>query len=485
MQKLSLKVRFLNSLNKKSSFSIQAPDSIYFMGICGTAMASLAVYLKQQGFFVSGSDQNIYPPMSLMLKQEGIPIFNYSSHNIDSSIQLIVVGNVISSSHIEIEKAKSLNIPVLSFPEFLQQSLLSQTKNIVITGTHGKSTSAALMVYTAQQAHCVPGFFVGGIPNDFNCSFNSSESSNYFVIEGDEYDTSFFAKHAKFFYYNPTYALLTGIEFDHGDIYKDLTDIKKVFLEFIQKIPIHGALIAYADNESVREILPACKAPVLTYGLKYGDFRIQNRSIQNNFQTFKVLGPNQKNYELTVPLLGQHNALNALGVFILAKHLKWREKKILSAFKTFKGLKRRLEFKFEFQKAKIFEDFAHHPTAIQAGLSALKERYPKNRLLVLFEPRSFTARLNVFHKNYVLSFDPADLIFIAQPYESSKIVKEKRLSVEKLVEDLRKKGKEAFYYSDFKTLEQELKKHINPGDIVVFMSSGAFGHILEHLQNLN
>ena len=667
MNSLFLKARSLHSLKLEKERTLKAGDSIYFMGICGTAMASLAVYLKKQGFEVSGSDQDIYPPMSLVLKKEGLPVFEYSAGNIKDSFSLIVVGNVISSSHIEIQKAKDLDIPVLSLPEFLQQSLLSHTKNIVIVGTHGKSTSTALMAHTAESSGKKPGFFIGGFPYDFNSSFRASgpqsdsmkvdsslscmsqadssqfglsqadsfqadklqessgfcqtnflqgdstqsvisqidspqansqpadsyqrnrnslqpsllkvdsfqtdlsqtdsssnhllqdKSSGYFVIEGDEYDTSFFAKRAKFFYYNPHYVILTGIEFDHADIYKNLEEIERSFSKFLAEIPTQGALVACIENQTVKNLLSLCKASVLTYGLGKGDYQIKRRKIitlskpsdfkkndlqdrqvnpsgnrelgvnnsedgelgssklgANNLddsklgvnnsednklqgdiqseiqkdnsqskttlkrmQEIEVLGSDKKTYQLLIPLLGLHNALNALGVFVLAKHLQWKEGDILKALKNFKGLKRRLEFRFEYRGVLIFEDFAHHPTAIEAGLSALKESYPQKRLMALFEPRSFTARSDLFQKEYVSSFKLADLIFIAQPYQSYK--KENQLSVKTLIDDLKKEGKKAFACQSFEELEQEFKRQIQKEDLAVFMSSGAFGSILENL----
>ena len=493
MKTLFLKVRSLISFKLEKSITLQAGDSIYFMGVCGTAMASLAVYLKKQGFVVSGSDENIYPPMSLVLQKEAVPVFKYSSDNIQNFIKLIVVGNVIGSSHIEIQRAKTLNIPVLSLPEFLQQSFLSYSKNIVAAGTHGKSTVTALMAHTAEETGQSPGFFIAGFPYNFDSSFRVSSKPNpYFVIEGDEYDTSFFAKRAKFFYYNPSYVILTGIEFDHGDIYKDLEDIQKSFSKFLAEIPSQGALAACIENPSVKKSLPFCKAPVLTYGINQGDFQIKSRKIIHNSQTkglkevskkiqeIEVMGPNKKTYKISTSLLGWHNALNVLGVFILSLHLNWKEDQVLKAIKNFKGLKKRLEFRFKYKGAFLFEDFAHHPTAIQAGLSALREAYHEKRLIALFEPRSFTARSDFFQKEYIASFKQADLIFIARPYQSRK--KEQQLCVQTLIKDLKKKGKKAFYYENFEQLEEEFKKQIKKEDIAVFMSSGAFGSLLEKLQ---
>ena len=480
MKKLSLKARLLDQLERLISLDIQTPDTIYFMGICGTAMAGLAVYLKQKGFDVLGSDQNIYPPMSLELKKAGIPIFNYDEKNIKDSIKLIVAGNVISSHHPEILRAMQKQIPVVSFPEFLQEGLLSKTQNIVIAGTHGKSTSTALMSHVAKQTAQDPSFFIGAVARDFSSSFHVANSP-YFILEGDEYDSSFFAKRAKFFYYNPTYALLTNLEFDHADIYNNLEEIKEAFCKFVQKIPPEGCLVACADNPHLEECLSVCPAKVLTYGVKKGDFRIGDRQVKEHGQTFEVLTDN-RTFKISTPLLGQYNALNALGVFALAEHLKWPKDQILHSLENFKGLKRRMEFKFEFQGAKIFEDFAHHPTAVQAGLSALRENYPHQRLLALFEPRSFTSRLNVFQKDYVSSFLPADLILIAPAYDSSKILKEKRLSVKKLAQDLKKQKKKVFIFSDFNSLEKKLRETLKESDIAVFMSSGSFGGLLRQLK---
>ena len=482
MTDLLLKARCPKQLDLKCSVTLKTSDSIYFMGICGTAMAGLAVYLKERGFHVSGSDQNIYPPMSLTLEKAKIPVFNYDENNIKDSIKLIVVGNVISSHHPEILQAQKKQIPIISFPEFLQTGLLSKTKNIVVVGTHGKSTSSALMSHVAENCGQNPSFFIGAAAKDFSRSFQAA-SSPYFILEGDEYDSSFFAKRAKFFYYNPSYVLFTGLEFDHADIYDNLEDIKKAFCEFVKMIPKGGCLVACADNPHFKEIVAFCKAPVLSYGVKKGDFRIRKREIKDSIQTFEVLRPKHKKFEISIPLLGEHNALNALAVFILAQYLKWPEEKILLSLKNFKGLKRRLEFRFEYQGAQIFEDFAHHPTAVHAGLSALKESYSDKKLLALFEPRSFSSRLNLFQKDYTLAFQPADLIFIAPSYDNSKISKNKRLSTEQLVKDLQKQGKQAFAYKNFEDLEKDFMAKVKEEDIAVFMSSGSFGSLLKKLQS--
>ena len=475
-----LKARTGETLKQSVDLKIQPPDTIYFMGICGTAMASLAVYLKERGFNVLGSDQNIYPPMSDRLRQAGISVLAYNKSNILFAIKLIVVGNVISKNHEEIKAVRKREIPCLSLPEFLEQTLLSQTKNIVIAGTHGKSTSTALMSHVAEQAGQTPGFFMGAVPKNFPLSFRST-ASPYFVIEGDEYDTAFFAKTPKFFYYRPFSILLTGIEFDHGDIYKNLNEITELFCQLVQKIPPEGCLVACAHNRELERLIPYCKAPVITYGMEKGDYTLKNRYIKNNRQNFDIHHKKEV-YLCSLSLFGLHNALNALAVFALSQRLGWPSAKILQALKTFKGIKRRMDFKGRFKGADIYEDFAHHPTAVKFCLSAFKETLPDKRLIALFEPRSFTSRLNVFQKDYREAFAKADCVFIAKAYDNSKIPKDKQFSPEKLVQDLKQKGKRAFYFDSFKDLELEFRKEIKKEDVAVFMSSGYFGGLLQKLK---
>ena len=481
MKSFFLKARTGPSLSQFVDLKVQAPDSIYFMGICGTAMASFAVYLKQQGFKVFGSDQNIYPPMSDSLKQANIPVSLFNKNNIKAFIRLVVVGNVISRNHEEMKAVQNLDIPCLSLPEFLEQTLLCQTKNIVVAGTHGKSTSAALVSHVAQLSEKNPSFFVGAIPKNFSFSFRSMDSP-WFVIEGDEYDTCFFAKKPKFFYYNPFAVLLTGIEFDHGDIYNNLDEITDLFCELVKKIPKAGYLVACSHNKQLEKVIKHSKVPVITYGKEKGDYTIKNRSIKNNRQVFDISHKGES-FSCSIPLFGEHNALNALGVFALSHTLAWPVENIIQGLETFKGVKRRLEFKGESKGIKIYEDFAHHPSAVEACLFALKERYFDKRLVALFEPRSFTSRTNVFQKTYIGAFKRADLIFIARAYNTSKIPEERRFSSEKLVQDLKQSGKQAFYHDNFKDIENHLLKGLSEGDVVVFMSSGDFGGLLQSLKD--
>ena len=457
------------------SLNLKPSDSVYFMGIGGTAMASLAVYLKQRGFKVFGSDQNIYPPMSSALKQAGIPVSLYSANNVQAGIKLAIVGNVIGRDHPEMPAIQKKEIPCLSFPEFMGQAILKGKKNIVVAGTQGKSTNTSLISHMGRSAGQNPGFFIGARAKNFSHSLHSTDSP-WFVIEGDEYDSAFFAKRPKFFYYNPFAVLLTGAEFDHGDIYSDLNEITNLFQNLVKKIPKEGWLVACSHNKSLESIIKGTKASVATYGLKEGDWTIKNRRLEEGWQKFDICHKGES-YPCSLSLYGEHNALNALGAFALSRVLNWP--KARQGLKSFQGLKRRMEYKGEFQGAKIYEDFAHHPTAIEASLSALREKYPLQSLIAVFEPRSFTSRLNVFQKDYIKAFSKADLVLLAPVYNSAKIPKEKRFSPQRLIQDLKPK---AFYYDSFKNLETELIKKISRHNIVVFMSSGDFGGLLRKIE---
>ena len=477
----SIKARSGLFLKEFQNTTICPPDSIYFMGICGTAMASLAVHLKNQGFHVFGSDKDIYPPMSDVLRKSGISVSEYKTDNLNPSIRLVVVGNVISRNHTELSKVHKLGIPCLSLPEFLNQTFLKQSKNLVVAGTHGKSTSTGLMAHVGEVSGKNPNFFLGAVPEDFPLSFRSTDSP-WFVIEGDEYDSSFFVKKPKFFYYKPFSVLLTGIEFDHGDIYKNMDEIVNVFCEFIKKIPPSGYLVACTQNQRLKEVVKHSRASVVTYGIKEGDYRLQNRYVQDERQIFDIVYEKEKHL-CSIPFFGEHNALNALGVFALSHKIGWPVKKILFALKTFKGIRKRLEFIGFLKGAEIYEDFAHHPTAVSATLSALREKGGRKRLIALFEPRSFTSRLNIFQKDYIKSFIKADIILISEPCDTSKIPADKRFSSEKLVKNLQKQGKKAVCYKNFEEMEKDFISWLNIGDRAVFMSSGSFGGLLSKIRS--
>ena len=450
------------------------------MGICGTAMASLAVLLKSKGFFVFGSDENIYPPMSTLLQEKKIPVRHYSPDNINSSIKLVILGNVISRQHPEVSALEKYRVAYTSFSEFLEATLLKGKQNIVISGTHGKTTTTSLMAHAAKEAGKKPGFFIGGLPCDFKTSFQHTHSK-WFVIEGDEYDTAFFAKWPKFFHYHPFALILTGVEFDHADIYKDFQDILHVFSKLAAQVPSEGFIVACIENKGVQEVLKntEIKARVLTYGINKGDFQIRNPRIKEGKSQFEIFH-NKKSRLLSLNLLGEHNMLNALAVFSMAFILKWPLEKILKSFNSFQGVKRRLEKLEDRGGVLLMEDFAHHPTAVKMTLEGVKQAFPKRRLIAVFEPRSFTSCLNIFQKDYVQALAVADKVAIGKVYRSAD--QGKGLSAQKLAEDIKVLGKEVFFSENSGDLTHKLLSSVEAGDILLVMSNGNFGNLTSKLK---
>ena len=453
--------------------SLSAADAVYFMGICGTATASLAVFLKSKGFQVSGSDSQMYPPMSSILKANQIPVKKYSFKNLNSSIRLVIVGNVISRGHPELEALQKQGIAYISFPEFLNQVILTGRKNIVVAGTHGKTTTTTLIARAARAAGKDPGFFIGGLARDFQAPFHLT-SSKWFVIEGDEYDTAFFEKTPKFFHYPPFALVLTGLEFDHADIYKDLKSLVRLFSRLVAQVPSQGLIVAAAESEALKEVLknPAIKAPVLTYGRRRGHFQIRKACFEAFRTRFEILHAGKRR-SVTLNLLGEHNMLNALSVFALGCALKWPLGKVLKSFESFKGIKKRLEKTEAPSGILIMEDFAHHPTAVRMTLEALKKAFPKRTLRAVFEPRSWTACRNMFQKDYAKALSVADSVAVMRPFRS--FDKSEGLCPQELARDIQSEGKPAFSSSTVEELSTQLVALSRPGDILVLMSNGNFG----------
>ncbi len=480
---------------------------VHLMGICGTAMASLAGLLKSMGHEVSGSDQNVYPPMSTQLKELGIPILEgYREENLGlgpnghlntSSMpapELVIVGNVISRGNPEAEALLKSSIPYTSLPKALGEYAIADRHSIVVAGTHGKTTTTSIMIKVADACGVEPGFMVGGIPLDYGRSFRVGGHSSYFVIEGDEYDTAFFDKVPKFIHYKPRSVILTSIEFDHADIYKDLAAVKNAFHMLIERIPHDGVLVARADDMNVREVSRAAKCPVITFGVAGrapADYEITERQILHGRNQFAVQHRGKKIADVAIRLPGEHNALNALAVFALAHHLGWKVPNILQGLADFQGVKRRQEVIGTPSGITLIEDFAHHPTAVAVTIDAIREKYLNagqsqsgvgpGRLIALFEPRSATSRRRVFQREYVSAFKNADLIFIAKAYDQSKIAEGDRFSTDELVRNLLHEGYTACEFENVDEIVDEVKSDARPGDVVLIMSNGGFGGIYKKL----
>ena len=458
------------------------PHHVHLMGICGAGMAPLAGILKQKGCLVTGSDQNVYPPMSHFLEGLAIPVMEgYDPKNLNPVPDLVIVGNVVTKYNPEAMALSRLNIPYLSMPQALTQFAMKDKRSIVVCGTHGKTTTTALAAWILEKAGMQPSFMVGGIPNNFEASFQLGHGP-YFVIEGDEYDTAFFDKGPKFLHYNPWIAILTSIEFDHADIYRDLQHVVRSFRKLIGLIPPDGLLIANADDPIIRDESVKAKCPVITYGIsEEAAWKAVDLVFQEDQTRFKTLKQGKEYMPLLTPLYGEHNISNLLATVVLADFLKIDQRNLSEAMKGFGGIKRRQEIKGEKGGVLVVDDFAHHPTAVTKTIRAVREKYPSRRLIAVFEPRSNSSRRNIFQDRYALSFDQADRVLIPEPPLMEKIPPEERLSSVELVEALKRRGLKASYAPDTDYLLDEIIRQSREGDLILIMSNGPFDNLPKRL----
>jgi len=454
---------------------------IHLMGICGTGMASLAGMLKERGFQITGSDQNVYPPMSLFLESLHIPVCHgYGAQNLHPRPDLVVVGNVITKMNPEAIELAALELPYVSFPQAIGYFALRDKQSIVISGTHGKTTTSALVAWVLETAGMDPGFMIGGIPRNFEKNFKSGEGP-YFVIEGDEYDTAFFDKGPKFLHYRPWFTILTSIEFDHADIYRDLDHVIGSFRKLIQLIPAEGLLIANGDDPIVAQESAHAECRIETYGYSETNrWRAVDVDLDRTFTRLSVVAEGT-----TVPfgtsLYGRHNIANLMSVVTLGRYLHIPWSTLEEAARTFLGVKRRQEVIGDKNGVLIIDDFAHHPTAVKETLDAVRDRYRQRRLIAVFEPRSNSSRRNIFQKRYAVSFDAGDRIMIPEPHLMAGIPVEDRFSSRQLVADLMDRGLDATYFETTDHLLRALTEEIQSGDVVLIMSNGGFDQLHQRL----
>jgi UDP-N-acetylmuramate: L-alanyl-gamma-D-glutamyl-meso-diaminopimelate ligase len=471
--------------------TFQELKTVHIIGVCGTLMGAFAAFLKRKGITVTGSDQNVYPPMSDVLKGAGVKLFSgYSEENLKSleyKPDLVVIGNVINKANPEAAYAITHGYAYTSLPEAMEKLMLSDTRNLVVAGTHGKTTTSSLLAFVLANAKKDPSYFIGGVSHDLPFSFHvpSIDAGQYFILEGDEYDTAFWDKVPKFNHYLPNDVILTSVEFDHADIYADLKAVEKAFEGLMSRIRPEGRLIACTDYESVKKLLPLAKVPVLTYSATKGNARFTPVEVKNDpeFSRFKVWDDESKttSAEVSIRLPGQHNVMNALSVFIECKELGLSEAEIITGLSKFQGVKRRQEIRGEVKGVIVLDDFAHHPTAVKETLLALKNRYPQKRLVTIFEPRSATSRRKVFQNDYAQAFAKADAVYIAAPFDQSKIAAEDQFSSEQLVQDIQKQGRPARVFLTVEDGVKEVAKSSQPGDLIAVLSNGGFGGFIPQL----
>jgi len=455
----------------------------HLIGICGTAMASLAGMLQARGHKVTGSDQNVYPPMSTQLEELGIEIINgYKAENADVGADCTIVGNTISRGNEELEEILNRKLFYRSQAEIVKEEFIRGRRSLVIAGTHGKTTTTSIATWIAEVGGLNPSFLVGGIVQNFGASFRVAKS-DYFVIEGDEYDTAYFDKKPKFMHYLPETAIVNNIEFDHADIYHDLREIKFAFSRLMNLVPSNGCLIVGIDSPVVREVLEEMKGKLHTNVETFGtsdDAKWQARYIDfsGDLTRFTIFKDEHSWGEFETNLIGEFNVRNCLAVIIAADAWGISQEKIREALQTFKSVKRRVEVRGVIGGVTVIDDFAHHPTAVEETLKALKTRYKGKRLIAVFEPRSWSSRLAVFQKNYEKAFSYADYVIVAGVYNTSKASElGKVLDTEELVKDIALTGKPSFSFPDADSIVEHLAPELNKGDVVAIMSNGGFGGI--------
>ncbi len=456
--------------------------NIYIIAICGTGMASLAGLLQKAGYRVTGSDANVYPPMSTLLENAGIEIKpGYKKENITDEIDLVVVGNAVSKDNEEVLAVQSAGISYISMPQALSRFFLEGRKSLVVTGTHGKTTTSSMLSWVFEACGQKPGFMVGGWLKNFDTNHKLPEG-DWFVSEGDEYDTAFFDKGPKFLHYQPYAAILTSIEFDHADIYRDLDHIKEAFRKFMKIIDPKGFLLVEFSDKNTKDVIIEAQCEVETYGFSdQADWQVADYKFEDGHGQFTLNHKGKAVGQFHLPMIGRHNILNSAAVTAMALKCGLSADAVAEGLKAFKGIKRRQEVVGEKNGVTVIDDFAHHPTAIHLTLEGAKDAWPGHRIWAVFEPRSATSRRKVFEQSLPESFRLADQTIIADLFAPDKLKEEERLDPKQVAANIQAKGREAHFFPTVEAIIDFIVEHQQPGDVVMIMSSGGFDGIHKKL----
>ncbi len=452
--------------------------SVYLIAICGTGMTALAGLLKEQGYQVSGSDENVYPPMSTFLEENGIPVhIGYDPSHLDANPDLVVVGNAMSRGNPEVEAMLERKLLYVSLPFALRELFIRGKYSCVVAGTHGKTTTSSLLSWVLESADRDPGFFIGGIPENFGRGFKSG-GGEFFVSEGDEYDSAFFDKGSKFLHYLPDLVILNNVEFDHADIFRTFDDVEITFRRLINLIPRNGYLIAGWDDPVVRRLSEKAFSSVVSFGLgDDAEWRAAGIRSDSDGTAFDAIHKGSKYLTVRTPLHGAHMVRNCLAVVASCHALGLTREEIGQGLATFKNVRRRLQLKGEANGIRIFDDFAHHPTEVAATISAMRSRFPGQRLWALFEPRTATSKRNLFEQNFIEALAGADQVVLTPLYASEKVPEIERLSLERVLDGLKGKGVPGQLLPADEQMVAYLKRNLRYGDVVLFMSNGDFNQI--------
>jgi UDP-N-acetylmuramate: L-alanyl-gamma-D-glutamyl-meso-diaminopimelate ligase len=459
----------------------------HLIGICGTAMASLAGMLQARGHHVTGSDQNVYPPMSTMLRDLGINVLQgFKPEHLMPSPDCVIVGNAIPRGNPEVEETLKRKLLYRSQAETVKEEFIRGRHSLAVAGTHGKTTTTSIAAWVMDQSGLDPTFLIGGVAQNFGSSFRVTQS-DYVIVEADEYDTAYFDKGPKFMHYLPELAIVNNIEFDHADIYKDLDAVKLAFRRFMNLVPENGRLIAGWDSPNVREVVESFGPRLFTQLETFGTteearWQVRNADFSGGLSRFEVFRAQQPWGEFETPLLGEFNLLNCLAVIIAADAWGVSKDRIQTALASFKNVKRRAEVRGEQRGILVIDDFAHHPTAVRETLRALRARYGERRLIAIFEPRSWSSRLAVFQHDYANAFAAADYVVIANVFDSQKVTEKGRaLDTTELIEAISRQGKPAMARPGADEIVTHILPELREGDVVAIMSNGGFGGIHEKI----
>ncbi|MBE2181722.1 MAG: UDP-N-acetylmuramate:L-alanyl-gamma-D-glutamyl-meso-diaminopimelate ligase [Chthoniobacterales bacterium] len=446
---------------------------VHFVGVCGTAMGSLAAALRDRGVEVTGSDENVYPPMSTFLHGKGVSITaGFDAKNLPADADFVVIGNAMRRGNPEVEAVLNRKLLYYSLPEALKMFFLRGRHNLVVTGTHGKTTTTSLLAWIFESAGLAPSWLIGGIPTNLGQGCRLGDSK-YFILEGDEYDTAFFDKRSKFVHYLPELLIVNNIEFDHADIFRDLEDVMTSFRRLLQIVPGEGMVLLNGDDPNCRALAASCPAPLVEVGFSQNAANhIRDVELGRESSAFTLFGG-----RFEIPMIGEFNVRNAAMAASAAHFYSVPMDEIRKALRTFAGIRRRQEVRGEAGGVVVVDDFGHHPTAIAQTLDGLAVKYPGARLWAVFEPRSNTTRRAVFQDVLPQAFAGAHGVVLAKVARMEQLPENERLNPERVVADLRRAGKEAFYEPDVPAIVGRIAGLARPGDVVVVFSNGGFDNI--------
>jgi UDP-N-acetylmuramate: L-alanyl-gamma-D-glutamyl-meso-diaminopimelate ligase len=457
---------------------------IHLAGVCGTAMASLAGLLKERGHEVTGSDQDVYPPMSTQLEAMGVAVRSpYAEVNVPEDADLVVVGNALSRGNPEVEIVLDRGQRYTSLPALLAEEFIRGRTSLVVAGTHGKTTTAALLAFLLDRAGQAPSFLIGGVPLDFGRSYRLDRGAA-FVVEGDEYDCAFFDKRPKFLHYVPDVAVIGNVEFDHADIYENLAAVQTAFRRLLGVVPRRGLAVAGIESAALREILPSAWCPVETFAVEApSDWRASDLRTSAHGTRFHLERKGVDQGEFSLSLAGEHNVRNALAALAVAARAGVPPEVARPLLPLFGGVKRRLEVRGQVRGVTVYDDFAHHPTAVRETLKAVRAAMPAGtgRIVAVFEPRSYTSRTRIFEADFARAFGAADQVVVAGAHLPAKVPEGERLSEAALVAGVNRQGTAAILLPGVPEIVAHLEREVREGDRVVVLSNGGFGRIHERL----